>query len=251
MRKAARFLGLHIETHSNFVAWEQTLNDKGHPWATISARAQELVGELWYAADPGELTNQLVSFTEAWDEFFVSISDLQLFSLCVTTAQRLKLVDIATESHPLSHSPPLPMPKRTRLTCKQPRTAPFFRTPQESHIPQGVTSSGSTSRYWAARTAPLGDGDFECPFPICGRKFSSKAGLSKHVMLVHRQGTYRDRTWDCPHCPRSFELEAGYTKHLPLHQPGAQPFICCVCHAYFPGRIVYVCILTTSILLKS
>ena len=123
MRKAARFLGASVEGQSDFLAWGQTLNDKGHPWATITSRAQELVGDLWSAMDPGELTSHLVASTDAWNAFFPSLSDLQLLNLCVTTAQRLKVVDIATESHPLSHSPPPPVPKRTEF----PKIPKFLR----------------------------------------------------------------------------------------------------------------------------
>lgn len=53
----------------------------------------------------------------------------------------------------------------------------------------------------------------------------TKTGLSWHIAKSHRQGTYQDRTWDCPHCPRTFELEDGLTKHLPLHRPGARPIL--------------------------
>ena len=104
-----------------------------------------------------------------------------------------------------------------------------------SDPPQGIESSRATSRYWAPRDLPQGSGDFECPFPTCGRRFDSKQSLSNHVTRKHRSGTYRDR-------PRSFELEAGYTQHVPLRAAGASPLLVAFAPPTSQAKTVFACI---------
>lgn len=97
-------------------------------------------------------------------------------------------------------------------------------------------SARQLDKYRRKRELPQGEGGYECSVPGRGRQFTTKGGLSTHLQKSHQEGSYRDRTWDCPHCPRTFELELGLTKHLPLRGPNAAPSICCVCNAFFPGE---------------
>jgi hypothetical protein len=83
----------------------------------------------------------------------------------------------------------------------------------------------------------LGEGDFRCPVPGSGRKFTTINGLSKHVLLKHREGTFRAAGFSCHLCPRWFELERALTIHVTKeHGPGFNPFFCPFCKGFWGGR---------------
>ena len=162
-----------------------------------------------------------------------TVFDLQSFAMTIDTARQVAINQAAS---PMENSPGPSAPPKRRLGIKQARPPAFFVTPSLSTAGVEGASDRSLDKYWHARSQAIGQGNFECPIAGCGRLFKNKSGLSHHMLLSHREGTYRDRTWDCPHCPRTFELELGLTKHLPLHIAGARPSVCCECGAYFPGK---------------
>ena len=205
-------------------------------WDEIAIKAETLMGPDWLRLDAEEVAATLLEQHSEWEQMLVDLSDANLFQMSVITAQAILLKREVLAVHPMERSPLPPVPKKTRLNAKSERPPAYFH-PDPATEPAAESSTRTVEKYW--HRGPIQgaqEGDYECPFEGCGRKFPNKAGLSKHLLFTHREGTYRDRTWDCPFCPPTFELESGLTKHLPLHEPDAVSFTCCECYAVFPGR---------------
>ena len=211
LAKAQADLADTVAEGPSYLAWEQTLTES--PWATASAAARELYGQDWLDLEPDSLAVELVLGNTTWEPFFLTTFDFTLLASVVETAQAL---EHKNKLAPLVLSPMPAKPARTRLRQKQ-RRPPAFVLSSSGPSDAPAHPAQPVEKYWAAQQQAAGEGEHVCPLPHCSRKFPTKAGLSHHVMLVHREGSYRDQNWECPHCPRSFELEAGLTKHLPLY----------------------------------
>ena len=233
LTRACREIDAFIQNNEGFLSWEHRLAPAASPWLTIDEVASTALGTEWFYQPVTEVVDQLVSLRPDWGRCFATGADLSLFSMSLFSAKQLAA---NRSADPMVLSPLPPTSRRTRLASKQARPPAFFR----SVLPPDRAAEmpdRAVDKYWAKRPAlEGGEGPHECPLPGCGRRFTTKSGLSWHIAKSHKQGTYRDRTWDCPHCPRTFELEDGLTKHLPLHRAGAHPVICCDCGAYFPGK---------------
>ena len=231
LKTAQDYLQPIFNLPEGFLAWENQMGAEGTVWNILAQVAEEVAGEDWLYLEPDYLTATVLEHKPDWDTWFTHLRDIKLLAFCLDTTQRIA-IRAATPAVGLS---PLPAkPPRRRLGSKQPRLPAFFTSTATSST--DIPDNRPVEKYWAIRKASSGEGVFECPLPECGRLFPTKTGLSKHLMLTHREGSYRDRTWNCPHCPRSFDLEAGLTKHLPLHTAAARPCVCCVCDAFFPGK---------------
>ena len=233
LSRASAELARYAASHDGFLSWEQSLDPSTSPWLELDTVASSAFGPEWFSLPVSDVVDQVISLRPDWDKFFATGADLHLFRTLVFSSQQLAANRFA---EPLAVSPLPPASKRSRLVVKQARPPAFFRAVLPPDRAAALTDR-AVDKYWAARPAPEGgQGPHECPLPGCGRRFTTKTGLSWHIAKSHKQGAYRDRTWNCPHCPRTFELEDGLTKHLPLHQPGASRVICCDCGACFPGK---------------
>jgi hypothetical protein len=77
-------------------------------------------------------------------------------------------------------------------------------------------------------------GNFTCL--ICKRKFPNKAGLSRHVEIVHTEGTFREEGFPCVLCPRLFDRLGARTQHYNRdHVRDSSALSCPHCAAVFPG----------------
>ena len=207
-------------------------------YAAIAESAKHCLGAEWFRRQQQDILEELMG-VEPWSNEINTAADLTLFAMAVQTeAQRQSM-----GSGLLELSPGPRPPRRTRILGKQNRPPGYFgvvgRDVREEDVEEDPGREGRPEQYWVR--GPRVDADseqlpFACTFAGCNRRFSTKFGLSHHVLRVHRQGTYRDRVWGCRFCPRVFDDERGLAKHLPLHEPGASPCVCCECGAFFPGR---------------
>ena len=71
------------------------------------------------------------------------------------------------------------------------------------------------SKYWGKSSFQQKQGGtFVCQIPGCGKAYTTKFGLAHHQILQHREGTFREKGFDCPRCPRTFDRESALTGHL-------------------------------------
>lgn len=106
-------------------------------------------------------------------------------------------------------------------------------------ILDGTAPPRVRTKYWnlrnISRTTDVEDGEFECDFPGCGRRYTTKGGLSHHKLISHKVGTYRQGGFDCDLCPRSFEREMWLTRHKNYDHALLIPFKCPFCQGLWPG----------------
>lgn len=69
--------------------------------------------------------------------------------------------------------------------------------------------------------------DYRYACHICGRRFTRKFVLDKHIR-THQQ----DRTFGCEHCSRSFLTLEGLRNHVAIHT-GERPYRCGLCPESF------------------
>ena len=131
----------------------------------------------------------------------VDLTDMQLFLFSVDTSQKLALKLAANLAPPQVISPLPTRPARRRLTSKTARTPAYFSSETAESTAALPNSDRQLDKSWHKRDLPRGEGAFECVVPGCGRRFGNKAGLSRHLQISHREGSYRDRTWDLPALP--------------------------------------------------
>ena len=106
-------------------------------------------------------------------------------------------------------------------------------------ILDGTAPPRVRTKYWnlrnISRTTDVEDGEFECDFPGCGRRYTTKGGLSHHKLISHKVGTYRQGGFDCDLSPRSFEREMWLTRHKNYDHTLLIPFKCPFCQGLWPG----------------
>ena len=99
----------------------------------------------------------------------------------------------------LELSPGPPAPRRTRIAGKQNRPPAYFGLDKKAAAGAGAEAGreGRPEKYWVSPAAATEGADLvhECPFDGCGQRFSTKGGLSHHILRSHRKGTYRDRVY--------------------------------------------------------
>ena len=96
-------------------------------------------------------------------------------------------------------------------------------------LSSGVTVRPSSRSYHLHE-----EGDYICS--VCERKFPSKGGLTKHMSLVHTEGTFREEGFQCQLCPRLLLVQKGLTMHLRNeHTPDSDAPTCPHCASVFPG----------------
>ncbi|KAL5272433.1 hypothetical protein ACHWQZ_G000584 [Mnemiopsis leidyi] len=71
-----------------------------------------------------------------------------------------------------------------------------------------------------------GQGDNYCN--ECGRGYSSKASLQRHISVVHR----KERNYECHICRKRFGQQIHVDVHMRLHT-GEKPFVCHMCNDSF------------------
>ena len=231
---AQKAIDLVNELSNCFLAWEAGLPQSTSAWQSVGQQAEVLCGPDWASLDPDSVLEKLCE-QDSWNLAIGSALDFALFKMVLRTAQDLALRTARLADSPPALSPFPVRPPRRRLQSKQMRQPAFFAAEVAEHP---IAESGRERDVYWQRLPPSdpGSGPFQCTISGCGRRFTTKLGLANHLRETHKEGTYRDRTWDCPHCPRTFDLESGLTKRLPLHAPGAVAYVCCVCSAYFPGK---------------
>lgn len=76
-----------------------------------------------------------------------------------------------------------------------------------------------------------------CTVAGCGLRYTTKSGLAHHVLLVHKEGTFRADGFSCSKCPRWFDRESALKSHLNHeHSLHFAPYFCPYCHGLWPGR---------------
>ncbi|CAE7297040.1 unnamed protein product, partial [Symbiodinium sp. CCMP2456] len=167
--------------------------------------------------DMEELCCDLVecSFQDAETE-----GDLAMFWLLVSTV----LLSLQANLTEFSRSPYTGVtPRRvSRKMCP-----PAWYVKKQDDAKAILDGARVRTKYWNLRNVPkttdVSDGDYACDFPGCGRRYTTKGGLSHHKLITHKVGTFRQAGFDCKLCPRSFEREMWLTRHVnydhPFHVP--------------------------------
>ena len=194
--------------------------------------SRKYCGLDWGGMDMQEVLEELMS-KDPWATDIRTGADLAVLAMILQTEMAAGRGSGAT----LELSPGPPAPRRTRIAGKQTRPPAYFGMDKKAAA--GAGAEAGREKYWARGPAAATEGAdlvHECPFDGCGQRFSTKGGLSHHILRSHRKGTCRDRVWSCMQCPRTFDDERGLTRQRPLHRPGAVAYSCCVCGAVFPGK---------------
>ena len=214
---------------------------------TFIADAKAVCGDDWFEQVLDDVIVEVASL-QNWDGVIQDEGGLFLFQLIASSAYM-------RENCSREHAVDLPTvcvfgaggDVRKRISSKRQR--PFsYACPQETdpNDEDNVVSDAKVrvrSNYTVKRVvvdegkqeeAPDGSW-FCCTIGTCKKRYTTKIGLSHHVLLSHRQGTFREGGWDCTVCPRSFDREKAITEHRRLHEPGATAYVCPDCKAFFPG----------------
>ena len=218
-----------LASRSAFLRLELAAGGREKLVQTLTADVRERV-RTNPEVDMEELCCDLVegSFQDAETE-----GDLAMFRLLVSTVL-ITLQSNLPESSRSSHTGVTPR----RVSRKMRPPAWYVKKQDDAKAILDGTPRVRT-KYWNLRNVPkttdVSDGDYVCDFPGCGRRYTTKGGLSHHKLITHKVGTFRQAGFDCKFCPRSFERDMWLTRHVNYDHALAIPFMCPFCLGYWPG----------------
>ena len=100
-----------------------------------------------------------------------------------------------------------------------------------TRIASSLTSSIGSSKErpvqlsWNKAVGVTGDASFNKPYCfICGRRFSVKQSLQRHINTVHTRILF-----ECQHCDLSFSAKTKLDKHVKEVHENIKPFLCGEC----------------------
>ena len=219
-----------LEPASKFLRWESRHGGRETCQESLRPLVQTVLDES-PAIELEEVVHNLFegALGDAVDEWDTE-ADYALGRMCVATAYYavVRGVDFSggTQSRGVT-------PRRVRR--KQAKPAWHLKQEREqAALP--LEQPRVRSKYWGKSSfIQKQGGRFVCPIPGCGKAYTTKFGLAHHQILQHREGTFREKGFDCPHCPRNFDRESALTTHLSKVHTMAHPYTCPFCKGLWPG----------------